>query len=1359
MRSYTISGSDIQIVEVPHGMRGPRGLVGDKGEQGEPGNSLQMRGQWSSIIQYGPLDVVVAPASASSAMTSLYAHRSGPAAPVGQPPAAEPSFWSEVGIGDLGLSIGGVWRVRQVGHGFTRVGTPVTASNGIYSAARANLAANAAVAVVREIVDADTLVLQSDGFIPSLDPLLVLDPPSVGWEDGAHYWLSKTAGRLVAAEPDAAVSQIVYRITRVNGDDTADAVVVLTNDLPMSATPSPDPAAAISKVKIDDVSGDFDGATRQFAMTAMGQAVDMPVMTEAVRIHIDGNEQEPFVDFTIIDNGAGAALIDFTEAPAGYETFWGIYTVAFSAGQAIDSGATLPDMAAPNTLFYLTAEPNSLYIYQITPSGGVWVPLAGDAGEVVSLSMSGLTNGLAVPGNHASIEVPPPAGVTFEFISWGVGTFGDDTYGSATNPDDYAAGDGQALLFRARGDNLRTYQASAPIRYEAAVNTVPPVLSGGTGLGDTLSITNGTWTGAVGGAFERTIQRNDGGGWVDLPDPTYEITLADSGVDFRAVEAYPNSGGSPSATSNVVTVDTFAAPQFSVAPTATLDGRTLTITTGTATGDPTPDVTLQLLADDGAAIVDITPTGPGPWVYEAPTSPEDVTLLWRVRATNAVTPFAEVSGSVFVGADLFAPSIGNAPTLSGPAQVGKQVTATRGPVTANPAATPSTEWRRDGVVIPGSIGLAYTFVPADEGAAITYAQIETNAYGVDIEVSLPTALVAPSSVVLAMAGLAGGVAALGDHASINVPPPSGVTFVSEAWGVGTYGDSTYGTASSPSDYAASDAEMLLWEGIGDDGLTYRASAQVRKPLAVPGAALDLSFQEGIAATQDLLASWTLNDNALTFVSSVPVLPAGVSVTSGSVLSVSSAAAAIADASYNLNFEDEYGAVVTGVAIIEITAEPVVSDPVISSSVYNPPGAGGPSELDVEGQYPEGGTDTLTLYGVTLSGAITPDGSTEAQIIAGSGVANALEYFSVPGVDFAVGRYPVTGLTAASEATTHIAYVIAEDNDGGSSGVQVISGVTGMDFTPAAFTSAEVGNINDTTLRIVFDGPMYGSIAPTDLVLTGNTIAAVDFTPGDDFVDVTLGTAVTSSDDYTGDLSYVGSDLTDDAAVPFPTFASQNVTNNVSAPAPTGKFEAIPAQISRSFTGNPSFTLDLSNAVAGDRVVIWYGNANEPTAVTLGGEAMSVVTDASTSTASGQRILCYEIVLGEDGTASETLALTVGTTNMHMVAGCITNRVIAVADTDVAINGASASLSITPLSADNDVVAVAMGEKGTEGLTSWVGVTEQSQPTRPDGNSSGVGIATAADVAAAATTVGVSPVVSGGLADEDTALSVIVLEDA
>lgn len=86
---------------------------------------------------------------------------------------------------------------------------------------------------------------------------------------------------------------------------------------------------------------------------------------------------------------------------------------------------------------------------------------------------------------------------------------------------------------------------------------------------------------------------------------------------------------------------------------------------------------------------------------------------------------------------------------------------------------------------------------------------------------------------LPMSGLTSGEARIGDHGSISVAFPVGVTaWTSQAWGISVFGDTTYGTGANPSDYTASDGATLVWEGVGDDGNTYRASAPIRRAVAV-----------------------------------------------------------------------------------------------------------------------------------------------------------------------------------------------------------------------------------------------------------------------------------------------------------------------------------------------------------------------------------------------------------------------------------------------------------------------------------------------------------------------------------------------
>lgn len=81
---------------------------------------------------------------------------------------------------------------------------------------------------------------------------------------------------------------------------------------------------------------------------------------------------------------------------------------------------------------------------------------------------------------------------------------------------------------------------------------------------------------------------------------------------------------------------------------------------------------------------------------------------------------------------------------------------------------------------------------------------------------------------LDMSGLTDGVALIGTHPGISVTPPVGVTFLSQSWGVGTYGNAAYGGGSAPSDFAGGDGLALVWQAPGSDGNTYRATAPIRQ---------------------------------------------------------------------------------------------------------------------------------------------------------------------------------------------------------------------------------------------------------------------------------------------------------------------------------------------------------------------------------------------------------------------------------------------------------------------------------------------------------------------------------------------------
>lgn len=133
-----------------------------------------------------------------------------------------------------------------------------------------------------------------------------------------------------------------------------------------------------------------------------------------------------------------------------------------------------------------------------------------------------------------------------------------------------------------------------------------------------------------------------------------------------------------------------------------------------------------------------------------------------------------------------------------------------------------------------------------------------------------------STLSAALNGLTAGIAEIGDHAAITVALPSGVTaWTSQAWGT-SYGDTTYGSGASPTDFAAGEGTLLRFEGLGDDGNTYRAAALIYHPTPIAAAGLaNQSFTDdsGIQ-TFDVSGDFTF---AGTGVYSVQSGPAGVTV--------------------------------------------------------------------------------------------------------------------------------------------------------------------------------------------------------------------------------------------------------------------------------------------------------------------------------------------------------------------------------------------------------------------------------------------------------------------------------------------------
>jgi hypothetical protein len=127
------------------------------------------------------------------------------------------------------------------------------------------------------------------------------------------------------------------------------------------------------------------------------------------------------------------------------------------------------------------------------------------------------------------------------------------------------------------------------------VNIVAPAVTGTATVGQTLSTTNGTWTGAPAPTFTYQWQR-DGADISGATSSTYLLVEADIGNPIRCVVTATNPLGAVSANSNATANVAGIAPLNTAVPTISgtvTIGSTLTTTNGTWTGTPTPTFAYQ----------------------------------------------------------------------------------------------------------------------------------------------------------------------------------------------------------------------------------------------------------------------------------------------------------------------------------------------------------------------------------------------------------------------------------------------------------------------------------------------------------------------------------------------------------------------------------------------------------------------------------------------------------------------------------------------------------------------------------------------------------------------------------------------
>jgi len=274
-------------------------------------------------------------------------------------------------------------------------------------------------------------------------------------------------------------------------------------------------------------------------------------------------------------------------------------------------------------------------------------------------------------------------------------------------------------------------------------NSVFPTITGTVEFGQTLTLNPGTWTGTPTPTFTYIWQQYPTNTIAGATGTSYTLVSSDVGKQIRASVTATNVLGSVSSNTayTSVVIANNSAPVNTVAPviTGTLQaGQTLTASTGTWSGYPTPTYTYQWQQNNQTNIAGATSSN-----YTLTADDINFTVRCVVTATNSSgNTSANSASTTYITAGNNAPVNTAVPTITGIAQVGNTLTATTGTWTGTPTYT--YQWINNLFVLLGTAS-SYTVVSGDIGKTIYCQVTATNTDGRVSANSVSTAAVTTPS--------------------------------------------------------------------------------------------------------------------------------------------------------------------------------------------------------------------------------------------------------------------------------------------------------------------------------------------------------------------------------------------------------------------------------------------------------------------------------------------------------------------------------------------------------------------------------------------------------------------------------------
>jgi prepilin-type N-terminal cleavage/methylation domain-containing protein len=277
----------------------------------------------------------------------------------------------------------------------------------------------------------------------------------------------------------------------------------------------------------------------------------------------------------------------------------------------------------------------------------------------------------------------------------------------------------------------QTSAVSAPSTIASAASpqsTALPTVSGTAVEGQTLTVSNGSWTSSRAVTYTYQWQYSSGGPYVDLLGETgssYLVKDTDVGLSFRARVTATNTGGSASATSGAVGPVTALAPANTTAPSISGSAREDQLLTGDkGTWHSAVSVSYgyqwRRCDSGGANCVDV-PAATS-LTYTVQAADVSGTLRFKVTATNS-TGAASVSSNPTATVLQTVPASTSQPQITGAAQESQTLTTSTGGW-AHSAATYTYQWQRSTTTggvwndIPGATLSSYVLQSSEVGFSV-----------------------------------------------------------------------------------------------------------------------------------------------------------------------------------------------------------------------------------------------------------------------------------------------------------------------------------------------------------------------------------------------------------------------------------------------------------------------------------------------------------------------------------------------------------------------------------------------------------------------------------------------------------------